>query len=349
MRLDYRILWFDDQPNNAKPVENRILTGLARLGFEPEVTMRAPVAGVEDPLTDLPDQSDVDLVLMDWRLGGSHDGAKLARRIRQKFRDTDIIFYSSESPQALRKAIFDEDLDGVHCVNRTELGIRTISHIQSQMRKVLDLNHMRGIVMAATSDLDQAMIDCLEVVQAVVYPADAASFAKLIGEKVATSMRSKADDIEKLGNKGRLDKLLKEPAFGAAIRLTVLQAEIEKIADKIRETHLLDALGRYAQEVITPRNDFAHRRASMKEGKLVLEGRNEAFDQNSMIQLRLKLLSHADNLQTLLAILKEMAEAHGETALADQIEEVEKVVEQAVESVAAPSPDFPTGHPLAAD
>lgn len=328
MKLEYRILWFDDQPANNKPYEDTIRNSLARLGFEPQIDLRVVVAGCSDPLSNLPAQHDVDLVLMDWKLGGGHDGATLARRLRQTFRDTDIVFYSSEVPKNLRKLIFEQDIDGVYCFHRTNLTERTMGLIRAQMRKVLDLNHMRGIVMAATSDLDQAMIQCLEVVQSVVYPNAAEAFAASIGAQVAESLRKKADDIDKLVTKGKLQKLLHEPAFGAALRLTVLQAEIKKLADRINEVHLLESLSRYHADVITPRNDFAHRRAVIQAGKLTLEGRTEPFDQDGMIALRLKLLSHSENLKALLSLLREMAGAAGEPALAAKIADVQQVIEE---------------------
>jgi DNA-binding NarL/FixJ family response regulator len=333
MRLNYRILWFEDQLNNIKPFADTIHGAIARLGFEPVIDMREVVAGGDDPLVGLPPEHDVDLVLVDWRLGGGQDGAQLARMLRRSFRDTDLVFYSSESPATLRKLIFEQGIDGVYSFHRTNLTERTVGLVRAQLRRMLDLNHMRGIVMAATSDLDQAMIRCLEVVQAVVDPNGARQFAASIGEKVAKSLRDKAADIEKLARNGRLEKLLREPAFGAALRLTVLQTEVKKIADRIEEVHLIDALGRYDTEVIRPRNDFAHRRAVIQEGKLLLEGREEPFDQQSMISLRLRLLEHSDSLRALLSLLEEMALAAGQPALATEIADVGHAVEAAEQAI----------------
>lgn len=328
MRLEFRILWFEDQPTNIKPFENTIRSGLARLGFEPVIDSRVVVSGGNDPMANLPAQQDVDLVLMDWRLGGGHDGAHLAKRVRAIFRNTDIIFYSSEAPKKLREIIFNQDIDGVYCCNRESLTDRTMGIIKAQVRKVMDLNHMRGIVMAATSDLDHAITECLEMVQKLAYPDSAASFAESIGSQVAKSLRSKADDIEKLGRKGRLDKLLREPTFAASMRLDALRVELQKIEEKISETHLLEQLGRYQDEVIRPRNDFAHRRATSRDGKLMLEGRTEPFDQEGMTALRLRLLGHADNLRALLSLLREMALAIGDSELAGRLGAVERAVEQ---------------------
>ena len=307
MRLEYRILWFDDQPANTRYHRDRISSALSRFGFDPRIeTPNIPPVG-SDPFAGLPSAHEVDLILMDWKLGGGQNGAALARSLRQSFRDTDIVFYSSETPHRLRELIFQQEIDGVHCFGRTTLCDRTIGLIKSQMRKVMDLNHMRGIVMAATSDLDQDMIACLEVLQAVSYPDEPAAFAADISEKVSYALRRKAEEVDRMGRNGRLAKLLHEPSFGSAMRLAVLQAEMAKLGARINEAHLLEGLGRYQGEVIGPRNDFAHRRAVVEAGRLVLEGREQVFDQDSMATLRLTLLNHADNLRALLSLLREMA------------------------------------------
>ena len=75
MQLDYRILWFDDQEQSIKPFVERVQGMIARLGFEPKVDLRIITADVAEPLVNLPAQADVDLVMMDYKLGGQHDGA----------------------------------------------------------------------------------------------------------------------------------------------------------------------------------------------------------------------------------------------------------------------------------
>ncbi len=326
MQLDYKILWFDDQHQAITPFVQRVQNMIARLGFEPKVDLRIITADVVEPLANLPNQAEIDLVLMDWKLGGLHDGADLARKLRVTFRDTDFIFYSSESPATLRRLIFEKNIDGVFCVSREHLSDRVNGIIQGQLRRVLDLNHMRGLVMAATSDLDLGMIDCLELVQKVLYVGDAAEYAIEIATRISKALRSKADDIDKLGKKGKLAKLLREPSFGPALRLQLLQEEIAKFADKLTELHVVEGLDRYHEEVITPRNDFAHRKAELKDGKLHLEGRDQPLDHNTMKALRLRLLAHADNLKGLLTTLRELADAAGEPQLAEQIAEVEAAV-----------------------
>jgi CheY-like chemotaxis protein len=327
VQIEYRILWFEDQPTNVKPFEDNMRTDIARLGFEPRIEIRRVLAGGPDPLLNLPAQQEVDLVLVDWKLGGGQDGAVLARRIRQLFRDTSIVFYSAESPQKLRQLIFDQGIDGVYVCSRERLGDRTMSIVRSQMRKLLDLNHMRGIVMATTSDLDQLIIECLEAVQLVVYPDEAERFANDIATRVAEKLRERASDIEKLAAKGNLQRLLRQPTFEAALRLALLQEAIGKIADRIEEIHLVEILGRYLDEVVRPRNDFAHRGVTVKEGKLVFEGREEPLDQEGMVALRLRLLEHLANLRSLLRLLREMGDTQNQAPVGEHIAMIEKAVE----------------------
>ncbi len=60
------------------------------------------------------------------------------------FQHTDIVFYSSEPPKTLRELIFKKDIDGVFCANRDHLSDRANGIIQGQLRRILDLNHMRA-------------------------------------------------------------------------------------------------------------------------------------------------------------------------------------------------------------
>ncbi|RSU48167.1 response regulator [Sphingobium yanoikuyae] len=338
MQLEYNMIWFDDQPGPIAPFVDRVRNIISRLGFEPRIDLRIVTADSGDPLSTLPEQG-LDLVLMDWKLGGGHDGAVLARRLRQSFRDTDVVFYSSEHANTLRKLIFDQGIDGVFCVNREHLTDRVNGIIQGQLRRMLDLNHMRGLVMAATSDLDMAMVDCLEVVQQVLHPGDGATvFATAIAQRVSTGLRKKADEIDDLGTKGKLAKLLREPSFGAFLRWGVLKEEVSKLADRVSERQFIEHLEKYNTDVIGPRNDFAHRKAEVRDGKLLLEGRDQPLDQDSMKALRLRILDHADNLRGLLVTLRELATEAGEAALAEQIEAVEVAVEVVVEAAEANPP-----------
>lgn len=329
MKLEYRMLWFDDQKSSIEHAIKRISGMISRLGFQPDIDLRIVSADVADPLANIPDEDDVDLVMMDWKLGGPHDGAKLTRKLRQKYRNTDVVFYSSETAKKLRELIFKQDIDGVYCCKRDELGDRVSAIIHGQLRRVLDLDHMRGIVMAATSDLDHGIIDCLNVIQKISYPKDETGFAIVISESIASQMSKRIEKVRKLGAKGKFEELVRDPNFGSSQRLELLLKEIHKIADRVSETHLVEYLGVYQGEIISPRNDFAHRKAQKKDGKIFLEGRDIHYDQEKMREIRLLLLKHSDNLSALLSLLANLAEAAGEPSIAEQLSDAHEAISSA--------------------
>jgi DNA-binding response OmpR family regulator len=342
MQLEYRILWFEDQVEQVQPAAARIRDALARLGFEPKITFREVVAATPNPAANLPSQSEVDLILVDWKLGGGQTGDDLARRVRATHRDTEIVFYSSESQKKLRDLIHAQNIDGVRCVNRPNISDRVIGIIHSQLRRILDLNHMRGIVMAATSDLDYTILECLKAVQKVSYPNNPETLAAAIAERVAPRLEYKAKEIRKLGENGRLDKLFKEPFFGSDLRHATLKEELTKLADQIEETHLLEAIEQYPVDVIRPRNVFAHQRAQLVDGKLIIGGYPNGLDQMGMTALRLKLASHHSCLAALLTLLLEMATETGGTALAAHVAAVEHAAEQIAVAQESPAAEQAT-------
>jgi hypothetical protein len=150
------------------------------------------------------------------------------------------------------------------------------------------------------------MIECLGVIHELTYPGDAERFAATLATDVASALSKKVLQMEGLGKKGKVDKLLANPNFGSALRLVVLQNELRKLADKISDPALLQKLETYLSDVITPRNDFAHRRAKAEGELLYLQGRKQPFNQESMVALRLQLLAHQENLKSLLALLRKM-------------------------------------------
>ena len=96
------------------------------------------------------------------------DAARCARRGRtrraqSRDRQTDrrglLLAYSANNDaKELRKLAFEANLEGVYCASRVELVDEVLGVFDSLVKKVLDLDHTRGIVMGATSKrIDVAM------------------------------------------------------------------------------------------------------------------------------------------------------------------------------------------------
>ena len=196
MRIEYTIYWFEDK--NSWLTERTTIQGildfseyLKNHGFEiniiffveqslsntrdfmlkefldkyPEKYKIRKLDNYRDDNLKKIDFFNVDLVLMDYNLG-SEKGNDVINYIRDDQNDvyTDILFYSeNESEKGLRKK---SDRDGLYCSGRSELfsGDKIKKVIKTTIRKTQDLNNLRGLVMAETSELDEMVKEILKLV-----------------------------------------------------------------------------------------------------------------------------------------------------------------------------------------
>src|ERR1700683_4588896 len=164
MRLDFNVLWVDDQPDLVTPQIRAIATRMREEGFEFKPIQQLSLDSTREFLSGNVFTDEIDLVLVDWQLGGGREGQEAILAIRDRLQYKDVVFYSgSNDTDALRKLAFDAGLEGVYCASRDILVDEVTGVFDSLVKKVLDLDHTRGIVMGATSDIDQMILETVAV------------------------------------------------------------------------------------------------------------------------------------------------------------------------------------------
>ena len=83
----------------------------------------------------------------------------LIERIRNLDINTEIVFYSTAAVGTLRDEVRERELDGVYCRGRNQITTEVIPIIDSTIRKVLDLENSRGLVMAELGELDRLIVN----------------------------------------------------------------------------------------------------------------------------------------------------------------------------------------------
>lgn len=159
MKLDYKILWFEDQfeeiPSTLEGVEDL----LDSLGFGLDIQREEKVT--TDRVTEVSKQlkkyNPFDIIFFDFDLGKSNpNGVEIAKEIRKQIY-TDMVFYSGQAPGDIRKLLFDAGVDGVFVAGRPTLVDDVEPIIEDQIRRICDVNSMRGIVMDEVSRLDRRL------------------------------------------------------------------------------------------------------------------------------------------------------------------------------------------------
>src|SRR5579872_5858563 len=122
MRLDFNVLWVDDQPRGVAAQIDAIRKRMQAEGFQFSPKLCQSVAEVKAAITDDVFTDEVDLILVDWDLGGGVVGQDAVAEIRGTVRYKDVVFYSGQqTPDVLRRLAFDNGLEGVYCASREGL------------------------------------------------------------------------------------------------------------------------------------------------------------------------------------------------------------------------------------
>lgn len=260
MRLDFNVLWVDDQPDNMKGSVGTLQRAMADEGFDLKHTFCSTMADVTAMIADDLFRDEIDLILVDWNLGAGLSGEDVIAKIRETVPYKDVIFYSANANVGdLRTASYNAGNEGVYFVVRGDLIDEAVQLFRTMIKKVLDLDHTRGIVMGATSDVDQMARECLSLAHDVLEDKDKAGvldeMVKLLHEKV-DSLRKRVD---KMSTEPKVAIILAEHAvFTANDGLRILTRLLEMpqfAAQKLHQT----GVKRYISDVVPKRNILGHK------------------------------------------------------------------------------------------
>tara|TARA_R110002050_G_scaffold242312_2_gene378702 strand:- start:130 stop:1047 length:918 start_codon:yes stop_codon:yes gene_type:complete len=291
MRLDFNVLWVDDQPDRIDAQIKAIKKTMLDEGFEFNATKCQSVNKVKEKISDNVFCDEIDLVLVDWDLGDGVKGQHAIREIRDRVPYKDVVFYSAMTEaDELRKLVFENNLEGVFCVRRSELVVEVTGVFESLVKKVLDLDHTRGIVMGATSDIDLLAGQCLTAIYEALDENDRIVFVKDALSLIAYKMENMSARAEKLHLEADFASMLKEHMlFTANDRLRMLSRALKK-SDKGNVYRA--AVTNYIEKVVPKRNSLGHQvlNPTSRELAYVVEG-GTPITVEEMRELRCALLS----------------------------------------------------------
>lgn len=212
-----------------------------------------------ESLSDSVFNDEIDLMLVDWDLGSGLEGQAVIAQIRTLVRYRDVVFYSAREPDALRQRAFDAKLEGVYYASRELLVEEVKGVFDSLIKKVLDLDHTRGIVMGATSDIDNIVSESLGYLHA---QSSSDKQAKILAKALANlrkSLKSSQKTLSKLQEAKTMNDLLQQKTsiFSAYHRLLVLRSAIAG-SGLAKEEQFSAALSTYIDKVVPDRNILGH-------------------------------------------------------------------------------------------
>lgn len=324
MKLKYRILWFEDNESWFNTTSRNINEFLEDNGFELHAVR---YSNQEEGIKNILDKNDYDLILMDLNLDDAF-GYEIIEEIRDEDIYTEIIFYSMSDIQEIRETISGKGIDGLYCTSRNteEFEEKVTKIIRNTIKKVQDVNNMRGLVIAETIDLENKIKIMLkryfrtdtgvglDMPRSTIYKEICAKKSKHFEQEQKIFIEIAEGDMETLIDKGvlnsanlyqSLQKLIKEDLKNINTKLqTPLSLEEREIWQTRREKvlDLKTQLNDYENEIIRLRNTLAHVDEKVNdEGISYLESLNAngtsiIFDNEKYVEIRRTLRKHTQNL-----------------------------------------------------
>ncbi|MBA1191038.1 response regulator [Pseudomonas entomophila] len=265
MNLDFGILWIEDS-FSLEEKEN-LKRRVKEAGFIARIRTIPNSQGIDDLAYSHSLYHDYDIILLDYRLEDSENGADIAPRIRELFPSTTILFYSGSLDEAeLRRLMADKVVEGVYCSARRRFIERTGSLIDQTARSLDRLSGMRGLAMRVVAECDAIMKEAVLAISEK--DPDGENSLRSLDEEVIkylNSSISKYQESQAHDLSARLDTRAVDSAklfghFRRSIKAVTKSPNDFGIRDtdldRLRELRALTS--RYAEEVLAKRNILGH-------------------------------------------------------------------------------------------
>jgi CheY-like chemotaxis protein len=287
MKINYNILWIDDTPTWVRSIEGSLKEHFDEMGYRLSITQEKNGAKIEEAIRN----PELDLIIIDYQLP-KITGKDLIETIRKRHVLVEIVFYSQEGNP---KDKFNTPPDGVYFTSREDAEERITKVIDLTLKKALDINNVRGLVIAETIDLEaklgEVLVRCF------------GDYGDLFRERLLHPESGLFDF-------GKKDKLLQGILKDKITELNKKVAEgkggeqAKKALAALKE--LKEVYKVFPDEVIHPRNTMAHVEKEWDEnGKCILKSRVKAHaaicvDHEWCTKARKDLIKHMDNLEKIL-------------------------------------------------
>ena len=159
MKLNYYILWVEDDDSWFKTTSELFSETINDYGFNPIIERRKTFDDVKNNLINN-GLKKFDIFLIDFKLRNSKDGDSIVNYVRNNNIYTDIIFYSSDK-QSIIDSIKEHLFEGVYHSDRKEIEDKFEKVFETTIKKIEEINSMRGLVVGETSELDSLIEDIL--------------------------------------------------------------------------------------------------------------------------------------------------------------------------------------------
>jgi hypothetical protein len=285
MNLNYSILWFDNDQDFFESMDtDPIIETIRSWGFSPSIT----AVHTTDEFNKYKPFDRFDLIVVDFKLDDEF-GDTFIKAIRDSEVFTEVILYSFSESSTLWKAIHDKQLEGIFVSNKDGINQKLIRVARQSMRKVLDLENMRGIVMAEVGDLDALLENIfISAMNGLGIDQQEKVFASF-HENTSEQVKTRSDSIAAFKENPSIEQLL------SLCDSDKRWQNFKRVKKQHAVLKVHDVKASYQEDILWPRNCLAHGIPERKDdGSLIFRqgGKQLVFNDDVGQEIRLNILQY---------------------------------------------------------
>ena len=295
MKLEYRILWFEDDHESVQDVVDALHGLLRGQGFELVCDWgECNASTMTDTVERLRNYNPYDLMVFDYDLGSGLTGEDLAQTLRSKIW-TEILYYSANrSAEDLSHGMNAKRVEGVFCAVRQNLEERVWAIVDSQIKRICDLNNMRGIVLDSMSSMDTA----IRIFFSKTYEGMTDESKSSTTKKLAKKLEERASQAKEFADGISAETVASSILDHRYVDFQTVRQRLSHVNECFKDTAPMKGL----QDL---RNKLAHQPSRFNAHENVIElidqhtGNVEKFTYEKFTQIREQLLAVRDALRAL--------------------------------------------------
>ena len=303
MDMSYRILWIDDHPDHLQGAREVLNVFLSNHGL----SLNEKTISEFDERSDrtiaqnIRDNNIHDLIVIDYDLGlgGIVNGVSLIKRIRT-FSFATIVLYSAKNESELRRLVFDNAIDGVFIIEKTQLKTKILPIVEHSISRVLHPSYMRGLVVGSVGEIELIFNALIE--KLVVRGGDACK-VQLVEDYTNSSRDFLNAEIIKVNSNSveNYERCIKR--MNLLQKVNTLTKLMDDFASSPAEYILIDKLRQFLVEINQPRIVLAHYPLIERDGRILIADRGgKEWSVNDIRQLLIKI---RDFKSTCMSVLEE--------------------------------------------
>ncbi|MEC5395493.1 hypothetical protein [Bergeyella sp. RCAD1439] len=297
MKLNYYLLWVEDDNSWFDTTSELFKETILDYGFNPIIKRKISLEEVEEEINNT-GLKKYDILLIDFNLKNSESGDSIIDFLRDKDIYTDIVFYSSDKSLIL-ESVGKHQFEGVYHSDRKELEDKFVKVFKTTIKKIEEINSMRGLIVGETSELDAIIEEHLSLyIQSPFI--DNFDCDNFLNVEIFENFKKRLQKLEKAYKENGINAVYL--SLEAIKKWKLLRGILKCNQDSKKYIpEFLEISKKYNDEVIDIRNKFAHAQViTLESGKEVLKSQygeqHYEFDEVKFKEIRDSLLKHREAL-----------------------------------------------------